>query len=103
MPFPSAGDVGKLHQDHYPDQPKQNQESAGAMRPMSTDERIGEMFAYKSMNSEQNAKALNVRLAATNFAKVIAHNLYGGTTQERAIRKIHEISMICNWAISRER
>lgn len=76
---------------------------AGQIRPMSMDERIDEMFAYKSMNSEQNAKAVNIKLAAISFAKVVAHNLYATEHQERAIRKIHEIMMICNWAISRER
>lgn len=86
-------DIGKLHQGEMPAQ----------LRPMTADERIDEIFAYKQTNSEQNTKSMNIRLAAASFAKTVAHNLYGSQHSERAIRKIHEISMLCNWAISRER
>lgn len=68
--------------------------------PGFNEDQISEMFTYHSPTPEQQDKYLRLRQQFKNMAMMIKENVPDSATQTTAIRKLWEVSMICNGAIA---
>lgn len=67
---------------------------------MSEDERLNEIFSYRSPSHLTGPKFESIREAARHFAKVVSLNVPSGPDRYIAIQKIREAVMIANAGIA---
>lgn len=70
------------------------------MRPMTTEEIIGQLFTYHAPNEKQQKQYETIRDAAKFFAMVLVKNTPHGADRVAAIRKLRECVMTANAAIA---